>query len=45
MEERSEKQDPEEIQVPYRLPNHKSFYDQRQGQEEYKHCSSYQQTN
>jgi hypothetical protein len=43
VEERSNKQYSEEIRVPYRDPNHKSRYDQQQGQEEYKQCSSYQQ--
>jgi hypothetical protein len=45
VEERSNKQYSEEIQVPYRHPNHKSRYDQQQGQEEYKQCSFYQQLN
>ena len=31
--------------MPYRHPNHKSCYDQQQGQEESKQCSSYQQLN
>ena len=32
VEERSNKQYPEEIRVPYFHPNHKSRYDQQQGQ-------------
>jgi hypothetical protein len=45
VEERSNKQYSEEIRVPYCHPNHKSRYDQQQGQEQYKQCSSYQQLN
>ena len=39
VEERSNKQYSEEIQVPYRHPNNNSHYDQQQGQEEYKQVS------
>ena len=45
VEDISNKQDPKEMWVPYRHPNHKSRYDQQQGQEESKQCSSYQQLN
>jgi hypothetical protein len=45
VEERSNKQYSEEIRVPYHHPNHKSCYNQQQGQEEYKQCSYYQQLN
>jgi hypothetical protein len=45
VEERSNKQDSKEIQVPYRHPNHKSRYDQQQSQEEYEQCSFYRQLN
>jgi hypothetical protein len=44
VEEGSNKQDSEEIRVPYHHPNHKTHYDQRQGQGEYKQCS-YRQLN
>jgi hypothetical protein len=33
------------MHMPYRHPNQKSRYDQREGQEEYKQCSSSQQIN
>jgi hypothetical protein len=39
VEERSNKQDPKEIQVPYCHPNHKNCYNQQQDQAKYKHVS------
>ena len=45
VEKRSNKQYSEEIWVPYFHPNHKIRYNQQQGQEESKQCSSYQQLN
>lgn len=45
VEESSNKQDSQEKRMPYRHPNHKSCYDQRQCQEDYKKYSSYRETN
>jgi hypothetical protein len=39
VKDRSDKQDPEEIWMPYRHPNHKDCYNQQQDQAKYKQVS------